>query len=229
MQGYETLDLLYANPLASEADIRGFRMEGDGAVSFPLGRMRMENLRDADEMQKANIVHWCPEELPADIHATWDFWPIREPGLAILFFSAKGRGGEDALDPKLAPRSGPYDQYHHGDINALHVSYFRRKHPRERAFCTCNLRKSHGFHLVCQGADPIPTVADAMPPYKIELVKCGAEVAFAINDLPLFRWVDDGQTYGPLLGGGKIGFRQMAPLMAEYANLKISGIRRQNV
>jgi len=29
------------------------------------------------------------------------------------------------------------------------------------------------------------------------------------------------KTYGPLLEDGKIGFRQMAPLVAEYANLKV--------
>src|SRR5438105_1138404 len=108
--------------------------------------------------------------------------------------------------------------YHHREINALHVSYFRRSARSERAFQVCNLRKSHGFHLVCQGADPLPSVADALGPYRVRLVKCRAEVAFFINELPIFHWTDDGQSYGPLLGGGKIGFRQMAPLIAEYAN-----------
>jgi len=106
------------------------------------------------------------------------------------------------------------------------VSYFRRRFPAERAFHTCNLRKSYGFHLVAQGADPLPSVADATPPYRVRLVQCGPEVAFAINDLEVFRWRDDGSTYGPVLGGGKIGFRQMAPLMAEYANLTVHAVER---
>jgi len=220
-------EVLYDNPLASEADVAGFRMEGDAAVTFPQGRMRMENCRDPEEGQAANFVFWCPEDFPADIAVTWDFWPIREPGLCILFFSATGNQGQDVFDASLAPRAGEYNQYHSSDINALHVSYFRRKHPRERAFQVCNLRKSYGFHMVAQGADPLPSVSDALPPYAITLIKCGAEVAFYIRDLPIFRWVDDGSTYGPLLGGGKIGFRQMAPLIGEYANLKVYEVRKQ--
>ena len=121
--------------------------------------------------------------------------------MCILFFAATGRNGEDLFDPALALRSGEYQQYHHGDINALHVSYFRRRWPEERAFHTCNLRKSYGFQMVAQGADPIPSVEDADPPYRIQLVKCGADVAFFINDLPIFDWRDDGVSYGPALAG----------------------------
>ena len=224
--GYQLGELIYENPLASEADVAGFRLEGDAAVSFPLGRMRMENRLHPEEGQKANFVFWCPEDFPADIAVSWDFWPIREPGLCILFFSATGQNGEDLFDPGLATRTGEYQMYHHGDINALHVSYFRRKHPRERAFQVCNLRKSYGFHMVCQGGDPLPSVADALPPYRVTLVKCGPEVSFSVRDLESFRWVDDGETYGPVLGGGKIGFRQMAPLIGEYANLRVHRVEK---
>jgi hypothetical protein len=75
--------------------------------------------------------------------------------------------------------------------------------------------------MVAQGADPLPDVADAKPPYHISLVKVEARVSFAINELPILEWQDDGETYGPVLQGGKIGFRQMAPLRAEYANLVV--------
>jgi hypothetical protein len=78
--------------------------------------------------------------------------------------------------------------------------------------------------MVAQGADPLPSVADAQPPYRIQLVKCGSEIAFSIRDLPILTWRDDGKTYGPPLGGGKIGFRQMAPLIAEYANLRVHAV-----
>ena len=227
MDDFEFGKVIYDNPLASEADVAGFRMEGDAAVTFPQGRMRMENCRDPEEGQAANFVFWCPEDFPSDIAVTWDFWPIREPGLCILFFSATGNKGQDVFDASLATRAGEYNQYHSSDINALHVSYYRRKHPRERAFQVCNLRKSYGFHMVAQGADPLPSVSDALPPYAITLIKCGAEVAFYIRDLPIFRWVDDGATYGPLLGGGKLGFRQMAPLIGEYANLKVHQVSKQ--
>lgn len=217
------LDLIYENSLQSEEHVAGFRLEGEAALSFPMGRLRMENKIEESEGQKSNFVLWCPETFPSDIYVTWDFWPIREPGLCILFFAATGKNGEDLFDARLDKRIGVYDQYHHGDINAYHVSYFRRKWEEERKFHTCNLRKSYGFHLVAQGADPIPSVIDAKGPYKIGLLKLGQEITFFLNDLSVFQWKDDGKTYGPVLGGGKIGFRQMAPLIGEYANLKVYG------
>jgi hypothetical protein len=224
---YAPTGLLYTNPLAGPADVAGWRLEGDAHITFPNGRMRIENARDAGEGQAANLVYWCPEAFPDNIAVSWDFWPVREPGLCILFFAARGRQGEDLFDPALAPRAGIYNQYHHGDIDALHVSYFRRKNPSERVFHTCNLRKSHGFHLVAQGADPIPDVADATPPYRIQLIKAGPVVEFSIDDLLIFHWEDDGTTFGPILGDGTIGFRQMAPLIGEYANLTVHCLEAQ--
>jgi hypothetical protein len=217
----QTTDLLYHNPFAQPADVDGFRLEGDAEISFPNGRLRMENRLDPAAGQKANFVYWCPQDFPDNIAIAWDFWPVREPGLCILFLAATGQQGKDLFDSSLQPRTGEYLQYHHGDIDALHVSYFRRRWPQERAFHTCNLRKSYGFHMVAQGADPLPDVDDAEPPYRISLIKRAAEVSFLINDLLIFHWIDDGQSYGPLLGSGKLGFRQMAPLIGEYANLTV--------
>jgi hypothetical protein len=202
-------------------------MEEKAAISFPQGRLRLENRRDSAEGQIANFVYWCPVDLPADVSITWEFWSIRELELCILFFAATGIADQDLFDPRLAPRTGEYQTYHHGDINAFHLSYFRRRWPEERAFHTYILRKSYGHHMVAQGADPIPSVSDAKPPYTIELVKCGPEIAFAINDLPILRWVDEGRTYGPLLDGGKIGFRQMAPLIVEYGHLQVYGVEKE--
>jgi hypothetical protein len=205
----------YENALASEADLAGFRLEGDGAVSFPLGRLRLESKPQEDEAKDPNVVLWCPEDFGPDITVEWDFWPIREPGLCILFFHARGRSGEDLFD--LAPRTGAYEQYHHGDLDAYHVSYFRRRWPTERALHTCNLRKSYGFHLVTQGPDPLPAVLDAQGPYALRLSIQDGEISFSIDGLVSFSWRDEQP-----LSGGKIGFRQMAPMIGDYANLRVS-------
>jgi uncharacterized protein DUF1961 len=211
--------LTYHNPLGSPDDLKGFRLEGDGAMSFPRGRLRLESLRPAEDGQDANIVLWCPDDFGPDITAEWDFWPIREPGLAILFFHARGRAGEDLFD--LAPRTGPYDQYHHGDLDAYHVSYYRRMWPSERRLHTCNLRKSYGFHLVAQGPDPLPAVLDAQGPYRMRLTVHRGLITFEVADLVSFRWQDDVP-----LAGGKIGFRQMAPFIGEYADLRVTPAQR---
>ncbi|MBQ3427301.1 MAG: YesU family protein [Clostridia bacterium] len=215
------MKLIYENALSCEEDVKGFRMEGSAEVYFENGKMRIKSALPAELGQKANFVYWCPEDFPSDVCIEWDFRPISEPGLVILFFSAKGCGGEDLFDPALAPRDGQYNLYHSGDINAYHVSYFRRKWEDERGFHTCNLRKSKGFHLVVQGADPIPSCEDAFESYHIRLTKNNGKIEFAVNDLTVFSWQDDGKEYGPVLGGGKIGFRQMAPMEGEYSNLKV--------
>ncbi len=213
--------LKYENPLASEEDVRGWTLEGKAKISFENGCMRLENAMSAENGQKANYVFWCDREFPDDIMITWNFKPVREPGLAILFFAAKGRNGEDIFAEGLQKRTGEYPLYHHGDINAFHVSYFRRKEPDERQFHTCNLRKSYGFHLVAQGADPIPDVEDCVAPYRMKLIKRHDSVEFFVNDLKTFEFFDDGKTYGEKLNGGKIGFRQLAPMIGEYSELKV--------
>lgn len=218
---YSKKELIYENKLSSKEDIKGFILEGDANISFENGKMRMENLRNAEEGQKSNFVFWCPKDFPKNIEINFDFKPIREPGLCILFFAAKGINSESIFDNKLNQRTGEYQMYHHGDINALHVSYFRRRYPEERTFHTCNLRKSYGGHLVVQGADPIPSVEDISDSYKIKLIKIENKVLFYIDDLKIFEWIDDGVSYGSILEDGKIGFRQMAPLIGEYSNLKV--------
>ncbi|MBI3972365.1 MAG: DUF1961 family protein [Chloroflexi bacterium] len=111
-----------------------------------------------------------------------------------------------------------YEQYHSGAIDALHLSYYRRRD--DEPLNTCNLRKSHGFCLVATAADPIPSAEYAKPPYHLRLVKWGPVVRFWINDLPVPAWEDDG-AYGPPVGAGKVGLRQMSPMVGRYANLRV--------
>ncbi|UUZ85409.1 YesU family protein [Paenibacillus sp. P26] len=214
-------ELIYDNPLSGADHLAGFRMEGPGEMSFPAGRSCLESRPHPSEGQRANFVLWCPAIFPDGIAVTWDFWPVREPGLCMLFFAAQGRDGKDLFDPSFAPRDGQYGQYHHGEMNAYHVAYFRRALQEERAFHVCNLRKSYGLHLIAQGADPIPGVSDAEGPYRMRLLLHDGEIRFSINGLPVLQWKDDGVTYGPVLRSGRIGFRQLAPLIADYANLKV--------
>ncbi|MDO5417670.1 MAG: DUF1961 family protein [Lachnospiraceae bacterium] len=213
--------LIYENPLKAETDIENFILEGQARIHFSEEGMEMENALSGSLGQKANYVLWCPEEFPEDIRVEWEFKPLTDMGLCMLFFGAAGKDGKDLFDRSLAERTGEYAQYHSGDINTFHVSYFRRKEPDERAFHTCNLRKSCGFHLVAQGADPIPGAEDASDFYQIAVEKQGNQVRFFVNQLLVFTFEDDGVTYGPLLGKGKIGFRQLAPLKACYRNLKV--------
>ncbi len=227
---YEYGDILYENPLSCESDIRDFHLEGDASITFPHRTMRMEQAyeREPEKGLHANFLFWCPEEFPDDIAVSWNFRPRSDAGLAMFWAAATGRNGEDLFDKSLASRDGGYDQYHHGDINALHVAYYRRN-PGEIDFQTCNLRKSYGFHLVCQGGDPLPSSRDTEGFYRVQVIKSGAYFGFSINDLMIFEWADDGKSYGPILSGGKIGFRQMAGLIAEYSNLEVRKVTQKEI
>jgi len=220
-------DVVYANPLNTPSDVAEWRMEGPGVATFPLQAMRLESTGATEAGQKSNLVFWCPEVVPDNVRIRWQFRPIMEPGLAILFFAARGRGGQHVLDDSLAARSGPYDQYHSGDINALHISYFRRRSDSEIRCQVCNLRKSHGFHLVAQGGDPIPSVAQADGWYQIAVIKSGPLVRFCIEDVVCFTWRDDGVSHGDVLADGSIGFRQMNPLIAEYRDLVVERLEER--
>lgn len=215
------MKLIYENALSCAEDVKDFRLEGSAEIYFEHGKMRMKNALPPELGQKSNFVFWCEKDFPSDIMIEWDFRPVKEPGLAMIFFSAAGCGGEDLFDASLQPRDGQYHLYHSGDINAYHISYFRRKYESERGFHTCNLRKSKGFYLTAQGADPLPDCADAVGSYHIKVTKKDGNIEFAIDDLILFSWQDDGVEYGPVLGGGKIGFRQMAPMIGEYSNMRV--------
>lgn len=220
---FEAGDLIYQNALSSIDDVSDWRLEGQAKITEHDHKIVLENELDPEVYgDDAHWVLWCPKDIPDQVIIEWEFYPLEEPGLCMLFFAANGRAGEDLFDPSLPKRDGKYPQYHSGAINALHLSYFRHKWPDERAFRTCNLRKSYGFHLVTQAADPLPPVEDAVSPYHMKLIKYEDKVQFFINELRVLEWQDDGETYGPILEGGKIGFRQMAPMKAAYANLKVS-------
>jgi len=214
------MTLLYRNALGAASDLDGWVGEGPVTARGAADGLELCSAGGFDD----HWTLWCPEVFPDRVRVSWEFSPRAEPGLAMLFFGAASLAGGGIFDAGVAHRTGQYPQYHSGDIRTLHVSYFRRRWEDERAFHTCNLRKSPGFQLVAQGADPLPPVVDAKDAfYRIEVVKDAAHVAFAIDGLPLFSWTDDEST-GPRVQGGRIGFRQMSPLVARYRNLEVHAL-----
>jgi len=214
---------VYRNPLTHPEELDGWVAEGPVLARADDGGTLLSSAGGIDD----HWTLWCPEVFGDSVRISWEFSPRTEPGLAMLFFGAAAAATdtEDGIfQHGLAARSGAYPQYHSGDIRTLHVSYFRRRWEDERAFHTCNLRKSPGLHLVSQGADPLPPVVDAKESfYRIEIVKDGPYVRFAIDDLILFDWTDDEST-GPRAREGRIGFRQMSPLVACYRNLEVQSL-----
>ena len=75
---------------------------------------------------------------------------------------------------------------------------------------------------MAQGADPLPDVEDTQGAYyRIEVVHDKRDVKFSINGLETFSWEDVDRSTGPVVRGGRIGFRQMNPLVARYRSLEV--------
>ncbi|WP_346769301.1 DUF1961 family protein [Planctomonas sp. JC2975] len=213
--------VLYTNPLRTPGDIADWIPEGPMRAVAGQEGLELESTGDEAVLgDRAHFTVWCPEALPDGIRISWSFRPLTDEGLAMVFFAAEGIGA-DLFSAGLAARDGYYPQYHSGDIRTLHASYYRRKWLSERRFTTANLRKSPGFQLVAQGADPLPAVADVDGFYRVHVEKDGASVRFGIDDLTLFDWRDES---GDVLGGGRIGFRHMAPLRAAYRDLEVTSL-----
>lgn len=203
-------ELLYENPLRSAADIDDWVLEGPGEVSFEDGWMRMASTKPAGH--GGHIVHWAPVDTPDSFVVEWDF-QIVEPHLAIVFFSAQGRDGKDLFDPDLEERDGIFRRYTRGEIDAYHISYYA--HNR----LTTNLRKNHGFYMPAVGPNPEPYSSGQVR--TVQLMKNGAHIQLAVDGEVTLDFHDDGETYGPVLGGGKVGLRQMRDMVGRYRDFRV--------
>jgi hypothetical protein len=211
--------VVYESSLADAAATPGWRMDGPGAVTFEHGWMVMSSQRPTGP--EGHLVHWCPAEVPERFVADWEI-QLRSPqGLCIVFFAAAGPHGEDIFSPELPKRTGRFTQYTRGAIDCYHISYVANT-PNQPGRITSNMRRNAGFHLVANGPPGIaPGSQDA---HAVRLIKDGGHVQLLVDGRVVIDFKDDGRHYGPVLGGGRIGFRQMQWTTAGYRGLRIRGL-----
>lgn len=183
------------------------------------GKLALESAEGSvrSEIGANHLVCWLTKEIPADFLLEFSVRPQnRKQGLNIVFFNARGLHGEGVFDSSLAPRNGLFKQYHSGDLNNYHVSYWAG----DRG--TANVRKNRGFHLVATGPDLI-VQAPAEAFQTVRLYKRGGQIRLTVDDIVSVAYDDDGKTYGPVwTHSGWIGLRQMGhTLRCEYDNLAV--------
>jgi hypothetical protein len=211
--------LLYARPLAAEADVADWVMEGPGERRFRDGWMELRSARP--DGPNGHVVFWPPERLPARVVVEFDFDMVSETGLNILFFAAKPRapglaGGIFA--PGVARRDGTFIGYTHGDIDSYHISYFANAPAEPRA--VSNLRKNSGFYLLANGPVSLARGGEGRKCHAVLLLD-GSRIVMAVDGVILIDFTDDGTRAGPPLAGGHIGFRQMQWGVCRYRNLQV--------
>ncbi len=200
-----------------------WRLEGGRRIAVEAGRLVLESDTTSlrSEARGNHLVAWLDREIPADFCLEFSVRPQnRRRGLNIVFFSTRGRSGRSIFDPSLTPRDGTFRQYHSGDLDGYHVSYWAG----DRG--SSHLRKNHGFHLLAEGPD---LVADAPPDsfQRVRLYKRGGLIRLSVDGRIALEHQDDGSVGGPPhTHAGWIGLRQMAHThRCEYDDLAVYPLR----
>jgi len=195
---------VYETSFEDESELKNWTLEGGDRAVIEKGSLVLYNEpKKGEEGKASHLVCWLGKELPSDYLMEFTVTPKdRKMGLNIVFFNARGIGGESVLDPSLEPRAGEFHKYHSGDLNNYHLSYFAAG--RDAA----NLRKNKGFQLVSMGADLIGQGKQGEP-QTVRIYKKGGKVRVIVDDIVALKFDDDGKRYGPVLKSGWVGLRQM--------------------
>jgi hypothetical protein len=213
-------NLIYRNSLARNGDIADWKMEGPGLTEFKNGWLEMFSPRE-----EGHHVLWCPENFPGSFIAQWEVRNMEtDAGLCIIFFSAKGKKGEDIFDPSFPKRDGVFSQYTKSEyFNNYHISYYANgKDNRTKE--VAHLRKNSGFNKVQVGEPGIPVHSEEI--HKMTLIKDGGHIIMYVDKRKIIDWTDGGKEYGPVLQDGKMGFRQMKWTRFGYRNFKVWSLDR---
>jgi hypothetical protein len=227
-QHWTPKDVDFANPVYftefdDQADLSDWHLEGGYKISNTDGRLVLENQPGCAKSQTTakHLVCWLKREIPADFLLEFTVCPQnREEGLNIVFFNTRGIGGHDIFDGSLAPRDGTFKQYHSGDLNGYHVSYWAGTRN------SANLRKNKGFDLVATGPDLVAN-APAGKFQTIRIYKRGGTIRVLVDDVISVTYEDDGVSNGPVIRqSGWIGLRQMAhTIRCQYGSFVVYPLR----
>ena len=210
---------VYTTDFMDESALADWKLEGGYKMSIRAGKLLLENrnAHPAPSLPQGHLVCWLTKEMPADFLLELKLRPRdRKEGLAIVFFNARGLAGQSIFDPALAPRKGIFNQYHSGDLNNYHVSYWAGNRS------TAHIRKNKGFALVAAGRDLVAG-APAETFQTVRIYKRGGLIRVMVDDVVSVACDDDGKTYGPVWAhSGWIGLRQMEhTVRCEYGDLRV--------
>ncbi len=214
----EPNDLLWEETF--DGDLSNWVVEGPSDVRIEDGHLFVKSLtgEGAPHTGMPGVLVWRKDDLPADFLAEWDFTPVSEPeGFFLVFFAAKGRGGEDLFDSSLPTRNGEFPAYTQGAINCYHVSYCRNYQN------SVNLRKNAGLTLVC--STELSAIRQSGRTHHVELAKKGGYVRLRVDGKVCLEWLDEGQTLGPVLGAGKFGLREVYDTEGYYDTIRVYALK----
>lgn len=210
---------VYATSFETPAVLKDWALEGGLRMSVAGGNLVLESKPGSVQSEAGanHLVCWLRREIPADFLLEFTVQPEnRKQGLNIVFFSTRGLRGESIFDPSLAPRNGYFSQYHSGDLNGYHISYWAAGRG------TAHIRKNQGFHMAAAGQDLVTGGAPGAF-QTIRIYKRGGIIRLMVDGVVSVAWDDDGRKYGPVwTHPGWIGLRQMGhTVRCRYGELKV--------
>lgn len=203
---------VYQTTFDKPSELDNWKLEGGRKASIADGKLVLESTGEHN-----HLVCWLKTEAPADFLLEFSIRPQnRREGLAIIFFNARGKKGENIFDPALAPRDGLFRLYHSGDFNNYHISYWAGSRG------TAHVRKNAGFKLVAAGVDLIAG-APAGAFQTVRLYKREGKIRLMVDDVVAVAFDDEGEAHGPAwTHSGWIGLRQMGhTIRCEYDHLAV--------
>jgi len=194
-------------------NLDNWRSEGPNQVRVADGRLHVKTVW---QPHKSGQFVWLNRDLPDDFRVEYDVTPVSASGFFLIFFCAKGTGGEDILGDKLFKqytKLSDFKKYTIGPVNCYHISY------RRNEVANCNLRKNTGKHLIRQSR--IDALIPKGKPAHVVLTKKGGRIRLAVNGKVFMDHTDDGKLNGGVYSGGKIGLRQVYESEGTYDNFRV--------
>jgi hypothetical protein len=214
---------IYETSFDEEAVLRDWRLEGGERMTVSDGNLTLES-HPADagsDRSRDHLVCSLNREVPDNFLLEFSVRPQdRKTGLNIVFFNARGVDGKPISDRGLKTRDGTFAQYHSGDLNSYHVSYWAG----DRG--TANLRKNHGFQLVATEKDEVaPGREETFQ--TVRIYKRGGTIRITVDGVLSVAYDDNGESFGPVHNHtGWIGLRQMGHTQkCEYGYLKVYAMK----
>ena len=213
---------IYASKMAHPSDMEDWVMEGPGEIAFVDNVMQMRSMiPEPPQGTNGHFNVWCPVEFPEKFIAEWEYKPVSEHGISLIFFAAKGKNGEDIFDPLLPERDGHFQKYINDAIrNYWIVFYSNHTRMRTSNIATTYICKSGKSSLCAMGRIGIMPGDDGF--HHLRLIKDGPHIQLQVDGKVVLDFIDPGtDRWGSILGSGKFSFRQMAFTVGAYRNFSV--------
>jgi hypothetical protein len=218
--------LLYSSKMDTEASVKDWVVEGPAKISFEEDKMIMRStIPNPPDGSTGHFNYWCPQDFPESFIVEWEFKPLYDRGSCLFFFAARGENGKDIFDPSFPKRDGHYKLYHSGPIVNYYFVYFSNlRIMRTSNLATTWLFKSNKTTTLSLGQ--IAVIPGVKKWHRMLFIKDGGHMQVSADGKVYLDFTDPGsERWGPVLGGGKIGLRQMAATVGAYRNFNVWELR----